>query len=246
MKILRQFILLLVLCFVGAVCVTPSYTQEAAPAASSAQTQPQPQGPNAAIGSELSKESEEAEHSEEHEENAQFKYSTSVKWIAEHFGWDPHLAYFISLLINFGLLVLFFWVLLRGKIPAMFHARTDSIQSAIREARAASAEATEKLKSVEERLARLDGEVAAIRAEADKQAGAEEQRIRAAAEQDKSRVVESAKMEIDAIARNARRDLKNYASTLAVDIAAKRIQVDENSDQALVSDFVSQLGKDGH
>lgn len=227
--------------------VAGARTQEAAPASSSAQpqAQQQPENPNAAIGGELSKESKEAEQAEEHEENGQFKYSPTVKWFAKHLGMDPHTAYFVSLIINFTLLALFFWVLLRGKVPAMFRSRTDSIQTAIREARAASAEATDRLKAVEARLSRLDSEVAGIRAEAEKQAVAEEQRIRAAAEEDKNRVVESAKMEIDAIARNARRDLKSYASTLAVDIAAKRIRVDEHSDQALVRDFVDQLGKDG-
>jgi F-type H+-transporting ATPase subunit b len=224
------------------------WAQEAAPAGGSTQpqTQQQPENPNAAIGSELSKQSEEAEHAEEHEENGQFKYSPSVKWFAKNLGMDPHRAYAVSLLINFGLLALFFWVLLRGKIPALFSSRTQGIQEAIREARAASAEATERLQAVEARLAKLDSEVSGIRAEAEKQAVAEEQRIHDVAEQDKNRVVESAKMEIDAIARNARRELKSYASTLAVDIAAKRIHVDEHSDQALVRDFVDQLGKDGH
>ncbi len=228
--------------------VAGAWAQEAAPAASSgaqSQAQQQPENPNAAIGSELSKQSEEAEHAEEHEENGQFKYSPAVKWFAQHLGLDPHRAYWVSLLINFGLLALFFWVLLRGKIPAMFRNRTQGIQEAIREARAASAEATERLQAVEARLAKLDSEVSGIRAEAEKQAVAEEQRIHAAAEEDKNRVVESAKLEIDAIARNARRELKSYASTLAVDIAAKRIHVDEHSDQALVREFVDQLGKDG-
>ena len=227
--------------------VTGAWAQQAAPAASTAQpqTQQQPENPNAVIGSELSKQSEEAEHAEEHEENGQFKYSPSVKWFAKHLGLDPHRAYLVSMLINFGLLGLFFWVLLRAKVPAMFRNRTDSIQTAIREARAASAEATERLKAVEARLSKLDSEVTGIRAEAEKQAVAEEQRIHAAAEEDKNRVVESAKMEIDAIARNARRELKSYAATLAVDIAAKRIHVDEHSDQALVREFVDQLGKDG-
>jgi len=247
MKHLRRIglasVFLALLLFIGG-----AWAQEATPAASGSpqsQVQQQPENPNAAIGSELSKESEKAVEAEEHEENGQFKYSPSVKWFAKHLGLDPHRAYFVSLVINFGLLALFFWVLLRGKIPAMFRSRTDSIQTAIREARAASAEATERLKAVEARLSKLDSEVAGIRAEAEKQATAEEQRIHAAAEEDKDRVVESAKMEIDAIARNARRELKSYASTLAVDIAAKRIHVDERSDQALVRKFVDQLGKDG-
>ena len=112
-------------------------------------------------------------------------------------------------------------------------------------AQSASAEATQRLKAVEARLAKLDTEVAGIRGEAEKQAAAEEQKISATAEHDKQRIVESAKMEIDAIARNARRDLKSYASRLAVDIASKKIKVDQDADQALVREFVDQLGKDG-
>jgi len=243
MKRLRLISLAIVF-FALTLLVGGAGAQEAAPAAS-AQAQQQPENPNAAIGSELSKQSEEAEHAEEHEENGQFKYSPTVKWLGEHLGMDPHRAYWVSLVINFGLFALFFWVLLRGKIPAIFRGRTNSIQQAIREARAASAEATERLKAVEARLAKLDGEVSGIRAEAEKQAAIEEQRIRVAADEDKNRVVESARVEIDAIARNARRELKSYASTLAVDIAAKRIHVDESSDQALVREFVDQLGKDG-
>jgi F0F1-type ATP synthase membrane subunit b/b' len=204
MKYFRRIALASVF-FILTLVVACAWAQEATPAASGSpqsQAVQQPENPNAAIGSELSKESEKA-------------------------------------------VALFFWILLRGKIPAMFRSRTDSIQTAIREARAASAEATERLKAVESRLSKLDSEVAGIRVEAEKHATAEEQRIHAAAEEDKNRVVESAKMEIDAIARNARRELKSYASTLAVDIAAKRIHVDEHSDQALVRDFVDQLGKDG-
>jgi len=161
-----------------------------------------------------------------------------------HLGHDT--SYLVSLLLNFVTIVLLFYFLFRAKIPAMFRDRTNSIQAAIRDARAASAEATERLKGVEARLAKLDGEVAGIRAEAEKQAALEEERIRAAAEEDKRRIVESAKMEIDAAARNARRDLKSYASGLAVDIAGKRIKVDESADRVLVREFVDQIGKDGH
>jgi len=235
------------LCLAGLLVLATANAQEHAPAAAqpNAQTQQQPENPNAAIGGELAKESREAESSEEHEENAQFKYSPTVKRVARHLGMDPHVAYFVSLVINFGILALFFYVLLRSKIPAMFRNRSESIHKAIREAQAASAEATARLNQIESRLAKLDTEIAGIRTESEKQAVAEEQRIRVSAEKDKHKVVEGAKAEIDAIARNARRELKSYAASLAVDIAAKRIHVDERSDEALVREFVDQLGKDG-
>ena len=61
-----------------------------------------------------------------------------------------------------------------------------------------------------------------IRAEAEREAAPEEERIRAAAEEDKRKVVDAAETEIAAIARSARHDLKSFAASLAVDIAAKQ------------------------
>jgi F-type H+-transporting ATPase subunit b len=222
------------------------WAQESSPAGpSQPQAQPQSENPNAAIGQDLSEASHSAEESEEHEENAQFKYSPTMKWVARHLNTDPHVAYFVSLVINFGLLALFFYVLLRGRIPALFRDRSASIQKSLREAQEASADAGKRLSAIEARLAKLDTEISGIRSEAEKQAALEEERIRAAAEQDKHKVVESAKTEIDSIARNARRELKSYAASLAIDVAAQRIRVDERADQALVREFVDQLGKDG-
>lgn len=219
---------------------------KAAPSEAAAQAQAaQPENPNTAVGGELSSASHEAAETAEHEENAQFKYSPAVRWIAQRLNGDPRLAYFISLIINFGLLALFFYMLLRSKLPQMFRDRTSSIQQGIREAQAASAEAAGRLKQVEAHLAQLDAQVADIRREAEQNAVAEEQRIRQAAEEDKQKVVEAAESEISAITRNARRELKSYVASLAVDLASNRIHVDEGTDQALVREFVDHLGKDG-
>jgi F-type H+-transporting ATPase subunit b len=215
-----------------------------APGAQSQATQ-QPENPNSAIGQELSSASHEAAETAEHEENAQFKYSRAVRWIANHLNGDPRLAYLVSLIVNFGLLALFFYMLLRSKMPQMFRDRTASIQQGIRQAQAASAEAAQRLKQVEAHLAQLDTQVADIRREAEQNAAAEEGRIRKAAEEDKQRVVEAAESEISAITRNARRELKSYVASLAVDLAGSRIHVDEDTDRTLVREFVDHLGKDG-
>lgn len=204
----------------------------------------QPENPNAAIGGELAKTSNEAA-GEEKDENGKFKYSKSVTWFGSLLGLSPQKAYWVSLVVNFALLGLFFYVLLRSKLPQMFRERTVTIQKGIREAQAASAEASRRLSEIEARLAKLDAEVSQIRSSAEGEAEGEEANIRAAAEEDKRKVLESVETEIDAITRNARRELKSYAASLAVDIAAHRIKVDERSDQALVREFVEQLGKDG-
>jgi F-type H+-transporting ATPase subunit b len=235
---------LLLLLSLGAAAAQEPKAAAAGNAAQPQATQ-QPENPNSAVGHELSSASHEAEETAEHEENAQFKYSPAVQWIAKHLNGDPKLAYLISLVVNFGLLALFFYMLLRTKLPQMFSARTSSIQQGIREAQAASAEAAQRLKQVEQHLAQLDAQVAAIRREAEQNAVAEEQRIRKAAEDDKQKVVEAAESEIAAVTRNARRELKSFVASLAVDLASSRIRVDEGTDHALVHEFVEHLGKDG-
>ena len=142
-------------------------------------------------------------------------------------------------------LAVFFWMLLKSKLPQMFRERTTTIQKALKEAQAASAEASRRLGDIEARLSKLDSEVSDIKAGAEREAAAEEERIRAAAEDDKRKVVDAAESEIAAIARSARHELKSFAASLAVDIASKKIKVDDNTDQALVRQFVGHLGKDG-
>jgi F-type H+-transporting ATPase subunit b len=149
------------------------------------------------------------------------------------------------LAVNFAGIVLFCWVLLKSKLPQMFRERTASIQKSIKDAEAASADASRRLSEIEARLNKIDSEVGEIRKSAEAEAAAEEQRIRESAEQDKRKIIEAAESEIQAIARNARRELKGYAASLAVDLAAKEIHVDEPTDQGLVHEFVDRLGKDG-
>ncbi len=207
---------------------------------SSAQSQP-PQNPDTATGEELSG----AASGEAGEENAQFKYSKSVVWMGHLIGLSPHASYLVYWFINFVLVVLFFVLLFRSSVPKMFRDRTQAIQKGIREAQAASAEAAHRLSDIEARLAKLDTEVAEIRSSAESEAAAEEARIRQAVEEDKRKILEGVETEIGAIARNARRELKTYAATLAVDLASRKIKVDDTTDRALLREFVGQLGKDG-
>jgi F-type H+-transporting ATPase subunit b len=212
--------------------------------------QSQPENPNAKFSGELSKESEAAakeagKKDAKVEMELKAEHSPVVSWIGRVINIGPEKAYWLSLIINFGILIAFFWVLLKGKIPQMFRERTATIQKGIKEAQVASAEASQRLKGIEERLAKLDTEVAEIRASAEREAAAEEARIRQAAEEDKRKMLEAVETEVDAIARNARHELKSYAATLAVDLASRRIRVDEPTDKVLVREFVDQLGKDG-
>lgn len=179
------------------------------------------------------------------EENAEFKQSPTVKWLANATGMSPKTAYWVFVSINFIVIagaVAFLW---KSNVPAAFRMRTETIRKGMDEARRASDEATRRLKDVESRLARLDAEIGSMRAHAEQEAAAEEQRIRAAAEEDKNKIISAAEAEIEAAAKQARRELKAFAAGLAVTLAEQRIRVDETTDRALVQTFVSDLGENG-
>ena len=179
------------------------------------------------------------------EDTAQFKHSASVKLLSRITGLSLEGAYWLAVLINFGIVAgVIVWAS-RKNLAAVFRNRTASIQKSIEEARRASEDANRRLSDIESRLSRLGDEIAQMRVTSEKEASAEEQRIQKAAEEDAKRIVESAEQEITAAAKAARRELTSYAADLAVTLATKQIHVDTPTDQALVRRFASQLSTDG-
>jgi F-type H+-transporting ATPase subunit b len=181
----------------------------------------------------------------EEEEGAEFKHSPSVRFIATHTGLSLTAAYWLLVSLNFLIIAVLVGWALKKNLPGMFKARTETIRKSMDEARHASEDANRRLSDIESRLGRLDSEIQEMRTKAEADAVAEEQRIRAAAEDDRRKIVAMTEQEIDAAAKAARRELKAYAADLAVSLAEKRIKVDAKTDEALVETFVRQLGKDG-
>jgi F-type H+-transporting ATPase subunit b len=183
---------------------------------------------------------------EEEEENIQFKYSAGVRKVASLTGLSKETVYWIFLTINFLILVAGLVWIVRKAMPKGFAPRAAEIKKGIEDARKASAEASARLGEIEGRLAKLDTEITEIRTAAEADFSIEEQRIKAAAEQDAKNVIALAEQEIAAAARTAQRELKAFAADLAVDLAEKKIKVDDAADRDLVRGFTAQLGKDGH
>ncbi len=193
------------------------------------------------FGAQLGKESREAAGEEEDQSEA-FKRSSSVTFLARITGMSLQHAYWLAVLLNFGVIAaLIIWIS-RSKLPGVFRNRTASIQKAMEEARRASQEANQRLAEIEARLSRLDVEIGSMRAAADRETAEEEARIRAAADEDTRKIVAAAEQEIAAAAKSARRDLKAYAADLAVSLAQRQIRIDRATDQALVQNFSDQLG----
>lgn len=195
---------------------------------------------------------ETAEHRNQLKENAEtseddeVKHSAVVRSIAGKLGLTVVQAYWICILLNFGIVLFAIVYGLRKKLPGIFKSRTQAIQNHLDEARRTSEEARRRLADVESRLSRLDEEIEAMKRQADQNAQAEDRRILAEAEQERKRIVEAAEQEISMAAGAARRDLQAYAAELAVDMARKKIRVGADADQVLVREFTSWLGKDGN
>jgi len=213
--------------------------QEQSSAPNHPQTQSEPK--HESIGGQLVKEEREAT-GEDEEENANLKHSGLVKKFAKLVGVSPHAGYLIFLSLNFAIMVFLVYWFGRKSVPALLASRSESIQRALAEARVASQEANRRLAEIENRLRKLDVEIGQMQATAEKEAEAEEVRIKNAAEEDIRKVVESAEQEIAAAAKQARRELTQHTADLAVALASKQIRVDPDTDQELISNFAGKLG----
>jgi F-type H+-transporting ATPase subunit b len=130
------------------------------------------------------------------------------------------------------------------KAPAFFRGRADRIAGAITDSTKAKAEADRKLRESEEKLARLDQQVAEMRASAQHDAAAEFDRIRTTARDEATKIERAAQAEIAAAERAARMELKALAARLAVQRAEAMLrgQIDAGAQSRLVQSFVQQLG----
>lgn len=198
-------------------------------------------GPKSLAG-ELAQETREAAGEDE---NAQFKKSASINWVARKTGLSPGQVFWISVLLNFAVVAAAIIWVSKKFLPGVFRDRTTAIQKSMEEARKASADARRRLADIETRLSRLDIEIGEMRKEAGKESAEEESRIKAAAEEDARKIVNSAEQEIAAALKQARRDLAAYAADLAISQAQSGIRVDADTDQALVRGFAEQISRKG-
>lgn len=145
--------------------------------------------------------------------------------------------------INFAILAgAIGWVCVK-KAPGFFRGRADEISSAITKATSAKTEADRVLREAEAKLGRLELEVGELRAQAQKEAAVETERIRALAKVDAEKIGLAGKAEIEAAERAARVELKRIAARLAVDGAETLLakQLTPKAQEALISDFVKNL-----
>jgi F-type H+-transporting ATPase subunit b len=171
-------------------------------------------------------------------------FSAAAAFAAEE-GGNPaeHSTEMIFKWIHFAIVAgLVYWVF--GKLlPPMFRRNADSISSAITKATAAKVEAERKLKEAVTKMGSLEREIAEFRVQAQRDAAAEVERLRAATVLDVEKIRAAAKAEIEAAERAARVELKELAAKLAVDGAESLVakQMTPAVQEAMISSFVQSL-----
>jgi F-type H+-transporting ATPase subunit b len=180
----------------------------------------------------------------EFDESKQYKESPTVQKLGKLLGMNPEQSAIAFEVTNFTILLFLLGTLLVKMLPKTFRARNTAIQKDLVDARTATEQASVRLSGVEARLGKLDDEIAAIRAQAEKASALDEQRIAASLEEEKLKILAAADQEIAAATTSARRDLQKFAAELAIEQAARKLTISAETDRLLVQNFARRLGAD--
>jgi F-type H+-transporting ATPase subunit b len=181
---------------------------------------------------------------QEEDSNEAYKHSASVAMFGKMLGMNTEQAATTFEIANFVVLAGLVGFGLMKMLPKTFRNRTSAIQKQLVDARVATEEAGARLNSVEARLAKLDGEIAAMKTQAEKDAASDAIRIKASLEDEKNKILAAADQEIAAATTHARRQLQVYAAELAIDQAARKLVVTAETDRLLVQGFAQRLAGD--
>jgi F0F1-type ATP synthase membrane subunit b/b' len=162
---------------------------------------------------------------------------------AEHHG-ESTLA-FASRVANFFILVGGLAYLLRKPFTDHLLNRGTQIRADLVSAKETSATAAAQLAEIDKKLQALPGEIEALKARGKQEVAAEETRIRQAAENERHRLIEQTKREVDLQVRLAKRELTEHAADLAVSLATQQIKhtITPDDQTRLVDRYVTQMRK---
>lgn len=147
--------------------------------------------------------------------------------------------------INLLIFVIFLVYIFRNKlqIGKVFDDRAASIVKELEQAKQEKQEAHDRLQEVEARLAGLDQEVAAIRAEAERESAREAERIKQAAAADAEKIRVTTQREIEGAMKAARTELRAFVAdqsvALAEGIIRREMRPEDNS--RMVNKFIDDL-----
>jgi F0F1-type ATP synthase membrane subunit b/b' len=150
-------------------------------------------------------------------------------------------------IFNFALLAGGLIYLLRSPLADYLASRKQQIRGGLDAARETSEKATAQLAELDRRLQALPAELEALRRKGVEEIAAEERRIQAKAEAERTRLIEDMRRDVDVRVRVARKALAEHTADLAVGLAADRVrQTITEADQARLIDRYTDQVKDIH
>jgi F-type H+-transporting ATPase subunit b len=172
--------------------------------------------------------SQEAAHESEKSESFAEKHELELKWA------------------NFLLLAGALGYLIGKNAGPFFAARSNGIRKDLDESMRQRKEAEERAAAVDARLADLGKEIAALRAESQAEAQAENERMAQHTAAEIAKIQAHAEQEIVSAGKAARSELKRYSAQLAVELAEKKIRdrMTPQTQGVLVRSFVRELTHD--
>ncbi|HEY1211101.1 MAG TPA: ATP synthase F0 subunit B [Terracidiphilus sp.] len=170
--------------------------------------------------------------------NDVYLHSPTVQAIARMIHLDVETTARIFEGINFAIIVLAVGFLLFRILPKTLRNRTAKVRTNIESARKMTEDAYARLSAIEAKLSGLDSDIAQIRAQVEVESREDEKRIKSTIKEESARIVAAAEQEMEASAALARRSLRHFAAELAIEQAAKQMEITAETDRALIAEFL--------
>ena len=150
-------------------------------------------------------------------------------------------------LLNFGILIGLLVYFLRSPFAAYLASRSSQIRQDLVTAAEMRTAATAHLAQIEQKMRALPAELEALKQQGAEDVKAEQARIAQTAADERARLLEQTRREIDMRMRIARRELTEHAAALAVGVAETRIRraITPEDQIRLVDRYSTQLSAPG-
>ncbi|HKP38311.1 MAG TPA: ATP synthase F0 subunit B [Pyrinomonadaceae bacterium] len=169
-------------------------------------------------------------------------FFTFIALAEEH--WWNYPGFELWKFANLAIFIAVMVFLLRRRTSEAFRARRENIKRDLARAREERDAALAKLKEVEDRLANLDTEVAAIREQHVQEAAEERERIAKSTEAEIVKLSEQATREIENAGKVAKKELRRFAADQSVRMAEELIrrEMKPEDDARLITREIEEIG----
>lgn len=183
-----------------------------------------------------------AEASSEEAQLNGFLHSPAIQGLAKFLHLSLATTDNLFLALNYLIIFLAILIPLGRFMPKVIRKRTQNLRHNLESARKMTEEATARLNAVEAQLAKLGEEIDKFRGEVEAELKNDEARIKGSIEEESARIIAAAEQEISMAAVQARRGLRKFAAELAVEHAARQMELSPEADRALVAEFAANIG----